>query len=129
MMIAEEFWVVNWEGKPLYQFTTEEKTKFDLLSGFFQTIQSFARTLIEDDQDHINTVTLGGYNYNFLNNKIYELYFILKSSTKVKRKTIIALLSTIEDLFIENYRAELIRHEMDPSKFEKFRNKIEKYLE
>ncbi len=128
MMIAEEFWVVDWEGKPLYQFTTEE-TKFDLLGGFFQTIQSFARTLIEDDQDHINTITLGGYNYNFLNNKIYELYFILKSSTKVKRKTIMALLSTIEDLFIENYRVELIRHEMDPSKFEKFRNKIEKYLE
>ena len=128
-MIAEEFWVVNWKGKPLYRFAPEEKTKLDLFSGFFQTIQSFARNLIEDDQEHINTITLGEYNYNFHNNSIYELYFILKCSKKSKRKTIKALLSTIENLFIENYRAELVKPEIDHSKFEKFQNKIKKYFD
>ena len=127
-MTAEEFWVLDMEGKPLYTFTKEEKSKSDLLSGFFQTIQTFARSVTEDDQDHINTITLGEYNYNFHNNTIYHLYFILKCSTKVKRKTIKALLSTIENLFIENYRAELIKPEIDPSEFEKFQYKIEKYF-
>jgi len=87
------------------------------------------RNLIEDDQEHINTITLGEYNYNFHNNSIYELYFILKCSKKSKRKTIKALLSTIENLFIENYRAELVKPEIDHSKFEKFQNKIEKYFD
>ena len=127
-MNAEEFWVIDWEGKPLYTFTPEEKSKSDLLSGFFQTIQSFARSVTEDDQDHINTITLGEFNYNFHNNTIYQLYFILKCSTKTKKKTIKTLLSTIENLFIENYRAELVKPEIDPSKFEKFQYKIEKYF-
>ncbi|MHA1823390.1 MAG: hypothetical protein ACTSXN_05000 [Promethearchaeota archaeon] len=128
-MIAEEFWVVNWKGKPLYRFSPEEKMKLDLFTDFFQTIQSFARSIIEDDQDHINTITLGKYNYNFHNNSIYQLYFILKCSTKSKRKAIKALLSTFENLFIENYRAELTKPEIDPLKFEKFQNKIEKYFD
>ena len=127
-MTAEEFWVLDWEGKPFYIFTPEDKSKSDLLSGFFQTIQSFARSVTEDDQDHINTITLGEFNYNFHNNTIYQLYFILKSSIKTKKKTIKALLSTIENLFIENYRAELVKPEIDPSKFEKFQYKIEKYF-
>lgn len=127
-MTAEEFWVLDMEGKPLYTFTKEEKSKSDLLSGFFQTIQTFARSVTEDDQDHINTITLGEYNYNFHNNTIYQLYFILKSSIKTKKKTIKTLLSTIENLFIENYRAELIKPEIDPSEFEKFQYKIEKYF-
>ena len=127
-MTAEEFWVLDWEGKPIYTFTPEEKMITDLLSGFFQTIQSFARSIIEDDQDHISNITLGKYNYNFHKNTIYQLYFILKCSTKTKRKTIKALFSTIENLFIENYRAELIKPEIDPSEFEKFQYKIEKYF-
>ncbi len=127
-MIAEEFWVLDWEGKPLYTFSTEEKSKSDLLSGFFQTIQTFARSMIEDSQDHINNITLGEYNYNFYHNTIYKLYFILKCSTKIKRKTIKARLSTIESLFIEEYRAELIKPKIDPSKFDKFQCKIEKYF-
>jgi len=127
-MIAEEFYVLDWEGKPLYTFTTEEKIKLDLLSGFFQTIQSFARNIIENDQEDINIITLGEYNYNFHHNTIYQLYFIMKCSTKTKRKTIKARLSTIENLFIENYRAELVKPEIDPSKFEKFQSKIEKYV-
>jgi len=127
-MIAEEFWVLDWEGKPLYTFSTEEKSKSDLLSGFFQTIQTFARNMIEDDQELINFITLGEYNYNFHHNTIYKLYFIMKCSAKIKRKTIKARISTIENLFIEDYRAELIKPEIDPSKFEKFQYKIEKYF-
>ncbi|MHA1670956.1 MAG: hypothetical protein ACTSV5_10340 [Promethearchaeota archaeon] len=124
-MIIEEFWVLDWEGKPLYTFTTEEKRRSDLISGFFQTIQSLARNMV---QEHVNTISLGESNYNFLHNTIYELYFVLKCSKKTKRKTIKARLSTIESLFIEDYRAELVKPEIDPSKFEKFQHKIEKYL-
>ena len=127
-MIAEEFWVINWEGAPLFTFSFDD-SQSRLLSGFFQTIQSFARNIIDDDQDHINYITLGEYIYNFHRNTIYQLYFIIKCSSKTKRKTIKARLSTIENLFIEDYRAELVKPDRDPSQFEKFRSKIEKYFD
>jgi hypothetical protein len=127
-MIAEEFWILDCEGKPLYTFTLEGKTRSDLLSGFFRTIQSFARNIIEDDQEHVSFITLGEFNYNFHYNAIYNLYFILKCAAKTKRKAIKSLISTIENLFIEDYRAELVKPEIDPSKFEKFQSKIEKFF-
>ena len=127
-MIAEEFWVLDWKGKPLYTFTPEGKTNSNLLSGFFQTMQSFASNIIEDDQDHINFITMGEYNYNFHQNTIYQLYFIMKCSSKTKRKTIKTRLSTMENLFIEEYRAELVKPKMDSSKFENFQGKIEKFF-
>lgn len=128
ILIAEEFWVINWEGAPLFTFSFEDESQTGLLSGFFQTIQSFAKSLVESD-DHISTITLGDSNFNFHNNQIYKLYFILKSSKKVKEKNVNAILSTIEETFIEDFRSELIISEVDASKYEKFRYKIKHYFD
>ncbi|KKN14217.1 hypothetical protein LCGC14_0998330 [marine sediment metagenome] len=124
-MIVEEFWIINWDGLPLFKYSSTRSLRIELIGGFLSAIQSFAKTVIDDGKGkYLNTISIGDHTYNFMTNEIYKLYFILKTSSKEKEKIINIYLRRFEDMFIEEFRRDLITFDGDISKFDKFDKKF-----
>lgn len=126
-MIVEEFWIINWDGLPLFKYSQTRSLRIELIGGFLSAIQSFAKTVIEDERgQYLNTLSIGNHSYNFLTNEIYRLYFVLKTSKKVKEKIVNLFLQRFQDMFIEEFRMELVAFDGDISTFERFDKKFVK---
>jgi hypothetical protein len=126
-MIVEEFWIINWDGIPLFKYSQTRSLRIELIGGFLSAIQSFAKTVIDDEKGQfLNTLSIGSHSYNFLTNEIYRLYFILKTSKKVKEKTVNLFLQRFQDMFIEEFRRELVAFDGDISIFEGFSKQFAK---
>lgn len=124
-----EFWIVNWSGVPLFQYSPTEEINLNLISGFFSALQSFASELRDSSKKaFINSLTIGDFNYDIIINKMYQLYFISRSNVKMNTKKIMKHLQTIEEMFIKRYTNDLIGFDGDVSKFEKFKSQFEIYI-
>ena len=126
-MKVEEFWIINWDGLPLFKYSPKRSLRVELIGGFLSAIQSFAKTVIEEERgNYLNTLSIGEHSYNFLTDEIYRLYFILKTSKKVKEKIINLYLQRFQDMFIEEYRRELIAFDGDITIFDSFNKQFVK---
>ncbi|MFX1394203.1 MAG: hypothetical protein ACFFAH_11565 [Promethearchaeota archaeon] len=127
MRVIEEFWIINWDGMPLFKYSPIKDLKVGFVSGFFSAIQSLANNFEDTAGDtYISNIRLGDSNYKFLNNPTYKLFFILKSSDRYKKKNIEAYLKKLEESFIEEYKDYIIDFDGNISLFEKFQIKINK---
>ncbi len=126
-MKVEEFWIINWDGLPLFKYSPTRSLRIELIGGFLSAIQSFAKTVIEDERgQYLNTLTIGDHSYHFLTDEVYKLYFILKTSKKVKEKIINLYLQRFQDMFIEEFRKDLVAFDGDITPFESFDKKFVK---
>jgi hypothetical protein len=130
MYLVEEFFIITFDGIPLFTYSALEDVKTDLISGFFSAIQKFAKQISDKNEDRfINSLALGNSVFNFLINTSYELYFISKSSKRISSSLINSHLKEIERIFIEEYRLALKNFEGEVSKFNSFTNTFETYFE
>ncbi|MBD3214779.1 MAG: hypothetical protein GF311_19365 [Candidatus Lokiarchaeota archaeon] len=130
MYLVEEFFIITFDGIPLFTYSALEDVKTDLISGFFSAIQKFAKQISDKSEDRfINSLALGNSVFNFLINKTYELYFISKSSKKISSSLINNHLKEIERIFIEEYKLPLKNFEGEVSKFKSFTDTFETYFE
>jgi hypothetical protein len=130
MYLVEEFFIITFDGIPLFTYSALEDVKTDLISGFFSAIQKFAKQISDKNEDRfINSLALGNSVFNFLINTSYELYFISKSSKRISSSLINSHLKEIERIFIEEYRLALKNFEDEVSKFNSFTNTFETYFE
>ncbi|MFX1315599.1 MAG: hypothetical protein ACFE9T_07020 [Promethearchaeota archaeon] len=129
-MYIEEFLIINSKGLPLFKFSFDDDLNAELKSGFFSAIQSFAKTFVNKDQvKYHSIIKIGNFNYNFLCNQLYNVYFIIKSVNGAKEKDIYSSLKKIEELFIEEFRMDLITFDGDTSKFKRFNKILIKFIE
>ncbi|MBD3194095.1 MAG: hypothetical protein GF317_03510 [Candidatus Lokiarchaeota archaeon] len=130
MYIVDEFWIIDFNGIPLFNFSPSEDLDSNLVASFFSAIQQFALEVSKGKGDrYIDSVKLGKFTFHFLINHEYNLYFISKSSNKVRKKMIRTHLHEIERMFINEYQDLIKNYEGEVSLFEKFKNKFEKYFE
>jgi hypothetical protein len=130
MYLVEEFFIITFDGIPLFTYSALEDVKTDLISGFFSAIQKFAKQISDKKEERfINSLALGNSVFNFLINNNYELYFISKSSKKISSSLINSHLKEIERIFIEEYKLPLKNFEGEVSKFNSFTSTFETYFE
>jgi hypothetical protein len=127
MYDVEEFWIINWEGIPLYNYSPTSKLEPSLISGFFSAIQAFAKEI--DDSEEVNSIVFGKYNYTFLSDANRSLYFISKSLKKVKIKEINKHLINIQKMFVYEFSNDIEFFDGEISVFEKFNEVFNKYFE
>lgn len=129
-MSINEFLVINADGLTLFKFSSDEDFNTEIKSGFFSAIQSFAKTFIDENKEKYHSIIrMGELNYNFLCNQLYDIYFVLKSANSDKEKDINDYLRKLEELFIEEFRMDLITFNGDTSSFKRFKKIILKFLE
>ena len=129
-MSINEFLIINSMGLTLFKFPPDEDLNTEIKSGFFSAIQSFAKTFVDENKEKYQSVIrIGDFNYNFLCNQLYDIYFILKSANRDKEKNINDYLRKIEELFIEEFRMDLIAFDGDTSIFKRFKKILTKFLE
>jgi hypothetical protein len=129
-MSIDEFLIINSEGLTLFKFSPDEDLNAEIKSGLFSAIQSYAKTFVDENKaKYRSIIKIGDFNYNFLCNQIYDIYFVLKSAIRDKEKEINSYLKKLEELFIEEFRMDLIAFDGDTSKFKKFKKIITKFLE
>ena len=121
-----EFWIITNGGIPVFSYSPDNKLNPSLISSFFSALQSYALEITE--QDSINYFSLGNYNYNFLRNTQFKLYFIAKSDIKSKPEAIEKHLQKVAELFINTYNKELERFDGNITKFEPFQEQFDKYF-
>ncbi|TFF97064.1 MAG: hypothetical protein EU547_05365 [Promethearchaeota archaeon] len=127
--IVEEFWIVNFNGIPLYSYSPEKELEPSLISSFFSAIQNFSSQMNGKKNLYINSLTVGDSIFNFLINKDYELYFILKSSDKIKSKLINKHLKEIEKMFIAKFNDELESFRGEVTMFTQFTPIFKSYFQ
>ncbi|MFX1297598.1 MAG: hypothetical protein ACFFD2_22465 [Promethearchaeota archaeon] len=129
-MSINEFLIINSKGLILFKFSPDEDLNAEIKSGFFSAIQSFAKTFIDKNKEKYHSIIkIGEFNYNFLCNQLYDIYFILRSAIRDKEKDINGCLKKLEKLFIEEFRMDLIGFNGNTSKFQRFNKVLEKFLE
>jgi hypothetical protein len=130
MSIVDEFWILNFEGVPLFHYSQEEERNYQLIGAFFSAIQSFARELSRNKKNKfVHQISLGNANYTFLVNTKYDLYFVSKSPSKIKEKQVNPHLKRIEEMFLDDFKSVIFDYAGDISVFEKFREKFKKYFD
>lgn len=129
-MSINEFLVINADGLTLFKFSSDDNFNTEIKSGFFSAIQSFAKTFVDKNKEKYHSIIrMGELSYNFLCNQLYDIYFILKSANSDKEKDINDYLKKLEQLFIEEFRMDLITFNGDTSKFHRFNKIILKFIE
>jgi len=129
-MYISEFLIINSEGLTLFKFSPDEDLNAEIKSGFFSAIQSFAKTFVDKNKEKYRSIIrIGDINYNFLCNQLYDIYFVLKSANRDKEKDINGYLKKLEELFIEEFRMDLIAFDGDTSIFKRFKKTLTKFLE
>ncbi|TXT59925.1 MAG: putative Fe-S protein [Promethearchaeota archaeon] len=129
MNIVDEFWILNFDGVPLFHYSPTEEPDYELISSFFSAIQSFAREITGDlKESFIHQISLGNANFIFLANQNYQLYFVSKTPLKIKENQVNSHLKEIETMFLEDFKNDLSTYEGDVTIFEKFKEKFKTYF-
>lgn len=129
MTDIDEFWIINWNGIPLFSYSPSEKLNQNFIGGFFSAIQAFAKGITEDfGKEYVKALSVGKFNYIFLANNIHQLFFISKSNKKVKEKQISKHLRIIEKMFLEKFESLLTNFNGDVSSFEEFNYEFKNYF-
>ena len=129
MTDIDEFWIVSWDGIPLYSYSPSEKLNQNLIGGFFSAIQAFAKEMTQGfGKEYVKSLSIGKFNYIFLSNHSFQLFFISKSNKKVKEKQISKHLKTIEKMFLEKYESVLTNFDGDVTSFGDFNYEFQNYF-
>ncbi|TFF89962.1 MAG: hypothetical protein EU548_05455 [Promethearchaeota archaeon] len=128
LYIVDEFWIINFDGIPLFSYSPREELSSILISSFFSAIQKFALRTDDSNSKYINSLSLGESNFNFMVNNEYELYFISKSTKKIKEKLINKHLKEIEQMFLSKFEEDVKNFSGEITKFDKFEPTFEKYF-
>jgi hypothetical protein len=128
MSIINEFWIIMDNGIPLFNYSPDEDLDPSLMSGFFSAIQQFSSQINNEKEGFINSFTFGDSVFNFLINPKYKLFFISKSSNKIKSKRINKHLNEIEQMFIDKFEEKIKNFDGEVSIFHNFKQKFEIYF-
>ena len=121
-----EFWIITKGGIPVFSYSPNIKLNPSLMSSFFSALQSYLLEISE--KDAIDSFSIGNFNYNFLRNNRYGLYFIAKSDTKTKPRNIEKYLKNIASIFLDTYKKDLEMFDGDIAKFENFQAEFSNYF-
>jgi hypothetical protein len=127
--IIEEFWIITFEGIPIFNYSSNQTLNSGLISGFISAIQKFSCEITEGNDQFINSFTLGDSKYHFLINQKYQIFFVLKSSKELNPKFIQKHLKAIKKMFIKEFSEEIKSFNGEISLFHKFKPKIESYFQ
>lgn len=100
-----------------------------LISSFFSAIQRFNYQLGDKKNRFINSLSLGESIINFLVDIEHELYFVSKSSNKVKHKVINNHLKEIQKIFISEFNQSIKNFDGEITQFEIFEDTFENYFQ
>ncbi|TXT59921.1 MAG: hypothetical protein BAJALOKI2v1_150009 [Promethearchaeota archaeon] len=129
MSNIKEFWIVRKEGIPIFSYSPNDELNSNLIGSFFSAIQTFASNLSSDSKDNfVSSISLGNSVFNFLINKRFEIFFILKSEDKISQKMAQKHLREIETIFLEEFREELESFDGDVTLFKTFKSRFEDYF-
>lgn len=130
MADIDEFWIISWDGIPLYSFSPSKKLNNNYIGGFFSAIQTFAKEISDGlGKEYVKALSLGKFNYNFLSNQEFKLYFISKSRKKIKEKQISKHLKVIEEMFLDKYKNNLVNFSGDVTPFSGFNFEFKSYFD
>jgi hypothetical protein len=100
-----------------------------LISSFFSAIQKFNYQMGDKKNRYINSLSLGESVFNFLIDTEYELYFVSRSSNKIKHKEINRHLKEIQKMFISEFEENIKKFEGEVTQFDKFKETFENYFQ
>ncbi len=129
MDLINEFWIITFDGIPLFSYSPRGKLNSQLIGGFFSAIQHFSSEMGDSKNKYINSLNLGDSNFHFLINKPRELFFIAKSSKRLKEKLIGSHLKELERMFIQRFDSEITDFKGETSQFNKFTPKFKDYFD
>lgn len=129
LYLVEEFWIVTFNGIPLFSYSPEKDLNSSLISSFFSAIQGFSNQMDGKHNRYINSLTVGDSVFNFVINREYELYFISKSSERIESKLINRHLKEIQEMFISRFKGDLKNFMGEVTRFEEFTPIFENYFQ
>jgi hypothetical protein len=128
MSIINEFWIITDHGIPLFNYSPNKDLDPNLISGFFSAIQKYSSQIKDLNEGYINSFSFGDSVFNFLINPKYKLFFISKSSNKIKSKLINKHLKEIQKMFIGRFEEKINNFDGEVSIFQNFKQKFETYF-
>jgi len=129
MDLIDEFWIINFDGVPLFSYSPDDPLNSHLIGGFFSAIQKFSTKMDDKTEHYINSLNLNDASIHFLINQKYELYFISKSSKKTKPKLITPHLKELAEIFINEFEERIIDFDGEITIFNEFLPTFEEYFE
>ncbi len=129
LYIVDEFWIVKFNGIPLFSYSPNKELDSSLISSFFSAIQKFSYEINKGKDRFINSLSLGDSVFNFLVNNEYNLYFISKSSDKIKSKVINRHLKEIEEIFLDDYNEDIKNFIGELTRFNAFESTFRDYFQ
>jgi len=123
-----EFYVIHISGVPLFHQKANasiESVNKNMVSGFISAIQSVVSA--QNDEEKIEIIKFKNTKLIILQQNLYQLFFIARVSQKEKEKPARKELIKLSDIFIEDYRKNLIEWEGEINVFQNFRYRLSNY--
>ena len=123
-----EFYVIHSSGVPLFHQKANasiESVNKNMVSGFISAIQSVVSA--QNDEEKIEIIKFKNTKLIILQQKLYGIFFIARVSQKEKEKPARKELIKLSDIFIEDYRSNLIEWEGEINVFQNFRYRLSNY--
>lgn len=128
MHLIEDFWIINFDGIPLFIYSSNDVLNPNLMSSFLSAIQQFSLQIHDEEEQYIDSFTLADSKFNFLINQKFKLYFVLKSSKDLHPKFVNKHLKQIKQMFVGDFSKDIETFDGEVSNFSRFKHKIEKYF-
>ena len=126
MQKISEIWVINENGKPLFNKSIDNKVDPALFGGFLSAIQKFVETSFHGSS--IDKLFLGESKITFLHIKEHHLYVVIRCHKKVKDKEVTKGLEKIRDLFVSTYKDRLSKDQSNVTDFQSFNKVLEENM-
>ncbi|MHA1650742.1 MAG: hypothetical protein ACTSYB_11155 [Candidatus Helarchaeota archaeon] len=122
-----EIWIINEDGKPLFNKSIDSKVDPALFGGFLSAIQKFVQTSFHGSK--IEKLLLGESKICFLYAEKYNIYIVIRCHKKVKDENIQRNLELIRNLFISEFKDKLNKDVSNISEFQSFNKILEEKFE
>ena len=126
MQKISEIWIINENGKPLFNKSIDNKVDPALFGGFLSAIQKFVQTSFHGS--NIDKLFLGDSKITFLHVKDHYIYVVIRCNKKIKDKEVTKSLETLRDLFVMTYKDKLNKNLSNVTDFQSFNKVLEENL-
>ncbi len=121
-----EIWIIDEDGKPLFNKSIDSKVDPLLFGGFLSAIQQFVQSSFQGSK--IEKLYFGESKISFLHLKEHQIYVVVRSHKKKKDKEIGGALQKIGELFVSTFKDKLGKAITSVTEFQSFTKILEDHL-
>jgi hypothetical protein len=121
-----EIWIINQNGTPLFNRSSDTKVDPSLFGGFLSAIQEFIRISFHGTK--LDTLSLGTIKLFFLPVENYNIFIVVRCDKKVNDKDMKKNIEKIRDIFISKFQSILEKPLMNVEEFQSFNEDLNNLL-